>query len=120
MIIERSIDTPIREGLTVAETWNQADGGLIGCWERGREKALADPQLAERAMKGELVPLHWKGGVEKVIKRKKIGTLFYYATWLGLRGEDLFINTDEKPTMTCTRHGVTVIYSGAYRDYANA
>lgn len=120
MIIKRSIDTPIREGLTVAETWNQADDGLIGCWERGRQKALSDPLLAERAAKGELVPLAWKGGIEKAIKTKKVGPLFYYATWLGLRGDDLNIDTEDKLTLTCIRYGVTVIFSGKPEDYGNA
>ena len=121
MIIFRSISAPIREGLSLDEQWRGPDGGLIVCWERGRQKAEASPELAAAAKRGELIPLCWKGGVEKALRGKsKIGTLFYYATWLGLRGDDLHIDTEQRFVMTCTRYGVPVNYTGKYEEYANA
>ena len=88
--VSRSNNEPKREGLSWDERWKASDKGLIVCWERGREKSIEDPDLAERARKGELPVLGWKGGVEKKIeKKKKYGTLNYLAQWQGLRGEDL-------------------------------
>lgn len=55
----------------------------------------------------------WKGGVPKALKVKnKIGALHYLATWQGLRGEDLTIDTDREISLTCTRYGVPVLFTG--------
>jgi hypothetical protein len=66
--VTRSITTPIRKGLkTVADIWDGPDKGLIFCWEQGREEAAQKPDLAERARRGELVPVGRKnhpGNVE--------------------------------------------------------
>lgn len=37
--VTRSIDEPIRRGLSVSQLWKGADEGLIACWESGRESA---------------------------------------------------------------------------------
>ena len=88
------------------------DGGLINAWLVGREKARRQPDLRARALAGELVPLVWRGGVEKAIKAKcKIGALAYLAAWQGLRDQDLDLDTDAEPSLTCTRYGVTVIFT---------
>ncbi len=85
MKTHRSISEPIRLGGTWDERWNAGDGGLIACWERGREMRLQDSPLAARAATGQLVVLPWKGGVEKATKKnQKFGTLFYLAMWQGL------------------------------------
>ena len=103
MRLRRSIDLPIREGLTWEETWKGPDNGLIWCWERGRQDRLQQPDLAARADKGELVQMAWKGGVvEKQKIAKKPGTLKYLATWQGLRGEDLDIALEGDRTIVCT------------------
>ena len=95
--LRRSIHEPIRENLNRSELWDGEDGGLIWCWELGRQKRLQDPDLAARAEKGELVVLAWKGGVQKKGKvDKKAGTLYYLATWQGLRGENLDIALEER------------------------
>jgi hypothetical protein len=60
--LSRSIDCPARELLSWDETWAGPDDGLIYCWERGRQMRLAEPDVAKRAEKGELVTLAWKGG----------------------------------------------------------
>ena len=114
--LHRSITTPIRENLTWPERWRGPDGGLIFCWERGREMRAESPELAEAAGRGELIPLAWKGGVQekpegagppkKASKSKpkpKEGTLYYLATWQGLRGDDLDIDVDGERVVVCAK-----------------
>lgn len=121
MLIKRAMVTPDRQGLSHAERWSGMDGGLIACWEQGRKRAQSNPDDANRAKNGELVPLGWKGGIEQKIKaRKKTGTLFYYAMWQGLRGDDLNIDTETTTSITCSRYGITVTFTGRFEDYANA
>ena len=118
--ITRSFDEPKREGLTWLERWKGNDAGLILCWEIGKEIRLKNPELAERAEKGELPVLGWKGGVEKkILKGEKTGTLFYLAQWQGLRGDDLNINPSQEPEITCAKTGVKVKYTGDSRSMEN-
>lgn len=108
----RSVDEPIRQGLSWTGKWQGPDEGLIWCWERGRQERLERPDLAARAKKGELVPRDWKGGVKEKLKiEKKPGTLKYLATWQGLRGEDLDIALDGERTIVCSRTGQAVVFS---------
>lgn len=123
MHLYRLISEPIRTDQSWDERWAGPDGGLIACWERGREmSAELSPESLEatsKARRGELVVLPWKGGVEKALKKKqKYGTHFYLAMWLGLRGEDLAIDTDAEPTHVCTATNVTVIYTNDYAKYS--
>lgn len=120
MKIYRSISTPIRKGKSWHDLWEGPDGGVVACWERGREKAREDAELAAEAKSGRLVVLPWKGGVEKPIKAAKVGTLHYLAMWQGLRGDDLDIDTDAEVTMTCPVTNVTVLYTGVREKYCNA
>lgn len=110
--LHRSIDLPIREGLSWSAMWEEPDKGLIVCWERGRQYRVEDPSLAARAERGELVMGCWKGGVEKKLKvDRKPGTLQYLATWQGMRGEDLDIELDVERTIVCSKTGQTVVFS---------
>lgn len=121
MRILRSITEPIRKGGTWHERWEAEDGGLIACWERGREKSLEDPSLAAQAAAGQLVVLPWKGGVEKAIKKtQKFGTLFYLAMWQGIRGEDLDVDTGEEILLSCATTGMAVIFTGDIAKCAEA
>lgn len=121
MKLTRSISDPIRQNLTTKDRWESNDNGLIACWERGRQKATEDPELAVSALSGQLVLLPWKGGVEKAIKKKeKYGTYRYLAMWQGLRGEDLSINTSEEASRICTVTGMRVIYTFDYEKYKEA
>lgn len=121
MKIYRSITEPIRTNAKWEERWNSSDGGLIACWERGREKRLEDPTLAAQADDGQLVVLPWKGGVEKVTKRKqKYGSLLYLAMWQGLRGEDLDIDLLKEIALNCMATGMTVVFTGDLTKYAEA
>lgn len=97
------------------------DNGLIACWERGREKAIEEPELAAKAIVGQLVILPWKGGVEREIKKKeKYGTYRYLAMWQGLRGEDLDIDTSVDSPRVCSVTGMKVIYTSDYEKYKEA
>lgn len=121
MKIQRSIAEPIRKDTKWEERWNAEDNGLIACWERGREKRLEDPLVAAHAVEGQLVVLPWKGGVEKVIKKKrKFGTLYYLAMWQGLRDEDLNIDTAEETVLKCAATGMDVVFTSDMEKYAEA
>ena len=113
MHLERSIQQPIREFVDMDHRWRGPDAGLIWCWERGIQKAAEDPALAVRARKGVLMPLVFKGGVDKdkIPKKKKEGHLFYLAQWQGLAGKDLDIDTDCDTRLICSATGVEVTYS---------
>lgn len=112
MRIHRLITETIRPNLTWDERWESADRGLIACWERGRAKSLGDATLAQQARNGQLMILPWKGGVEKAIKKKqKYGSFYYLAMWQGLHGNDLDIDTENEPALTCSVTGMTVVFT---------
>lgn len=87
------------------------DRGLINAWLVGLTKRSSDPELAEKAVAGELPPLVFKGGVSRKIKGAKIGALHYVAAWQGLRGEDLHLDTDEELILQCSKTNVSVTYT---------
>ena len=119
--IYRSIRESVRKELSWEQRWNGPDQGLITSWEVGRKLSEKKPKLAERAKKGELPVLGWKGGVGKKIKKKeKYGTLFYLAQWQGLRGEDLDIDLSKEIELICSKTGMKVIYTGDVKKYGNA
>jgi hypothetical protein len=62
-------------------------------------------------MQGALPVLAWKGGCDRHIKTLKTGSLLYLATWQGLRGEDLYIDTNSEPLMQCTSTGTKVVFT---------
>lgn len=112
MKIHRLISEPIRQNLTWDERWESADRGLIACWERGRAKSLEDATLAQQARNGQLVILPWKGGFKKAIKKnQKYGSFNYLAMWQGLRGDNLDIDTENEPTLTCSVTGMTTVFT---------
>lgn len=110
--INRSFSEPERKNLTWEETWNQEDKGLIKSYEIGRILAIREPQLAEKAKRGELPVLGYKGGVETTLKKKeKIGALNYIAQWQALRGEDLNLDLDQEIVVTCTKTDMRVTFT---------
>ena len=110
--LRRSVKEPIRRDLTWDEMWAGPDNGLIFCWERGREERLERADDAERADRGELVGLTWKGGVKKKLRVDLArGTLQYLATWQGIRGNDLDLDTEGETILTCTRTKQAVCFS---------
>lgn len=111
MLVTAQAGNPPPLSQTWRDRWEGPDGGLVAAWARGLEKRAEDPFLASNVDAGQLPVLAWRGGVEKPIKGEKSGTLLYLATWQGLRGEDLHIDTAAVVRMTCPRHGVTVVYS---------
>ncbi len=123
MLVVARITDPIRpiDRLSIETLWNSPDGGVLVSWERGRIKARETPDLADSALRGELPVLAWKGGIDRPLKAgRKFGSLFYYATWLGLRGEDLCIDTEQTYTHTCSRYGVEVTFTGRREDLDTA
>lgn len=112
MLLKKSINEPIRKNVQTKDRWSNLENSLIFCWERGREKRLESPELAQAALTGELVVLPWKGGVAKITKKKeKYGSVFYLAMWQGLRNEDLEINTDIEFSWRCTKTGTTTTFT---------
>lgn len=121
MKITRAISAPPVGNQTWAERWEGEDGGLVVCWERGREKAREAPELAALASAGVLVVLPWKGGIERATKLgHKFGSLYYLAMWQGLRGEPLDVSPDEEVTIACTKTGMKVTYTPHVAKYAEA
>lgn len=117
----RSYHEAQRKGLSWDERWRGRDKGLITCWEVGRELSEKEPELAERAKKGELPVLAWKGGVEKKTKKKeKYGTLKYLAQWQGLRGKDLDVDLSGEREIICSKTGMKVVFTGDINKYGNA
>ena len=120
MKIHRSIVEPIRLDLDWQERWGDVIQGLITSWERGREKSIEKPTLASRALGGELVVLPWRGGVDREIQKKlKYGAFNYLAMWQGLRGEDLNIDVEDEPELTCTATKVAVVFTTDLTKFAN-
>ena len=112
MIINKSISEPIPLTTSWDESWGDLPAGLVTAWNTGRDKVERDPELAEAARTGQLIPLVWKGGVEKkILKTTKYGSMYYLAMWQGLRGEDLNIDLDSEPSITCSATGMTVIFT---------
>ncbi len=114
MKIQCLVSNPPVLGESYAQRWEGPDQGWICCWLRGIEKAKEDPELAAKAIRGELPVLAWKGGVEKKIKTGgKIGSFNYIATWQGLRGEDLNIDPTTELELKCARTGVTAMFTSS-------
>lgn len=112
MILSKSISEPIHPISSWDESWGNLPAGLVTAWNTGREKMVKSPELAEAARNGQLVPLVWKGGVEKkILKTTKYGSMYYLAMWQGLRGENLNIDLDTEPSITCSATGMTVIFT---------
>ena len=118
--IHRSIDTPLRSGLTREDLWEAQDKGLIKCWEIGRQRAARFPDLTRQCLAGELPVLGWKGGVSRSLKKlEKYGSLKYLAQWQGLRGEDLDVDLGEERALTCSRTGMVVTFTPDRAKYLN-
>lgn len=119
--IYRSKEEPNRINLTWYDKWRGPDKGLITCWEVGRNLRKENPELAEKALNGELPILGWKGGVDKKTKKKeKFGTHNYLAEWQGLRNEDLDIHLTLVYELICKRTGVKVYFISDVNRYLNA
>lgn len=112
MIVHRSAgDLPDLVQVGWEALWAGPDQGLICCWVRGFEKAKQEPELAEATRRGELPILAWKGGGEAIKAGKRLGALHYLATWQGLRGNDLNIDTEVGLQLTCSRTGMVVTFT---------
>lgn len=92
---------------------NGPDRGVINAWLAGIAKRTEWPAVARQAEGGELPVLPYRGGIAKQLKNPttKLGSLLYVAMWHGLRGDDLMLDTDAEPSMTCTKTGVRFVYT---------
>lgn len=112
MIVSKSITEPIDIDHDWESRWGSLTAGIVTSWNRGRELVKQQPDLAEAARAGRLIPLVWKGGVEKkILKETKYGSMFYLAMWQGLREEDLNIDLDSESSLTCSFTGMTVFFT---------
>jgi hypothetical protein len=116
MRVQRSKTEPPRANPSWAVRWGTFSAALVTCWERGRELAIQDASLAAAARDGELVPLSWKGGIAPPARsgsapKRKYGSFYYLATWQGLRGDDLDIDTAGSPQRICSRNGTVVTFT---------
>jgi len=111
-VIRRSVIEPLRIGLSWQQIWRSEDVGLIHCWENGRLAVARHPELVAAARRGELPTLDWKGGITGQPKMKrKYGSLFYLATWHGMREEDLHIDPSAEVSVVCARTGIKVVFT---------
>ena len=112
MHVQRPISELLRLNPNWYERWGEPQAGFITCWERGRELATQNPALAVAARAGVLVPLSWKGGSSKQTKpNRRYGCFYYLATWQGLRGEDLNIDTEAPFQLRCTKYDTLVTFT---------
>jgi hypothetical protein len=116
MRVQRAKTEPLGINPDWTARWGSPEAGLITSWQRGRELAEQDPDLADAARRGELVPLSWKGGVTQPARgarppRRKYGSFHYLAMWQGLRGDDLDIDTEAAPERACSRYGTVVVFT---------
>lgn len=111
MIIKEQISNPPLRKNTYAERMEDQDQGIINAWLTGISMQKDQPEIAEQASRGELPVLPYRGGVTKAIKAKKVGALHYVAMWQGLRGDDLCVDTEQEPTMTCSKTGMVVTFT---------
>jgi len=112
MIVRKSVSEPINVAHDWESRWGNLAAGIVTSWIRGRELVKEKPDLAEAARAGRLIPLAWKGGVEKKIQKEtKYGSMYYLAMWQGLREEDLNIDLDSEPSLTCSFTGMTVFFT---------
>lgn len=115
MLIQESIQSPPAAEPDWHKRWEGPDKGLICAWLQGIDKAQHDADMAQCARNGELPVTAFRGGIVKALKNRdimKLGALHYVAYWQGLRGEDLDIDQDTEPQLTCSRTGMTFVYTG--------
>ena len=112
MIINRPINTPLREELSPDILWRSEDRGLIHAWEFGRRQSLRHPELKEAARKKELPPLPFQGGYDKQLEAKfQYGSLHYYCMLQGLLESDLNVDINQEYPLVCSRTGMGVVYT---------
>lgn len=93
------------------DLWQGPDQGLLCSWVRGIEKGNQEPALAQAVRQGEFPALAWKGGGSAIKAGKRLGSLHYLATWQGLRGDDLDVDTEASTVMTCSLTGMIVTFT---------
>ena len=117
-LIVRSISEPVRPWMPWKDLWEGADDGVIAAWERGRQYARENTEVAAAALRGELPVLPWKGGIDRPVRGRKFGCLYYLAMWQGLRGDDLNIGLEAEVTHRCSKTATVVTFTGDLKKYS--
>lgn len=107
-----SVNDQPTPGHTFEDRWEGPDRGLRTSWLRGIEKAIADTELRDAALRGELPVLAWQGGGKAIKAGRRMGSLHYLAMWQGLRGEDLCVDDVMGAEMTCSLTKMVVTFTG--------
>lgn len=113
MLLHDAFANPPPMALDYAERMEGPDQGVINAWLAGIAMRRDPPSEQQKsALAGELLPLPYRGGVDRKLKiKQKIGALHYLAMWQGLRGDDLNIDTESEPELVCTKTGVLVLFT---------
>ena len=111
--IKIPISTALRTDTAPDVLWRGEDRGLIQAWEIGRRQAQKGGDFVERARRGELPASElFQGGYDERLKAAvQYGSLHYFCMWLGWRGEDLEVDTDQEYPLVCSRTQMGVVYT---------
>ena len=107
------ISKKLRDDTSPDTLWRGEDVGLIQAWEIGRRQSAKEPELATRAKQGQLPASDlFQGGYNTRLESAfQYGSLHYYCMWLGWRGQDLDIDSDEEYPMVCAKTRMGVVYT---------
>lgn len=119
MKISISVSRALRSETSPSTLWRGDDRGLIQAWEIGRRQAQQKPKLASKACAGELPASDlFQGGYDKRLEASfQYGSLHYYSMWLGWRGQDLEIDTEQEYPVVCSKNRMGVVYTMASDKY---
>ena len=119
MKITIPISTALRTETAPDVLWRGEDKGLIQAWEIGRRQALKGGDLIERAKRGELPASDlFQGGYdERLNAAVQYGSMHYYCMWLGWRGQDLELETDDEYPVVCSKTRMGVVYTVSSEKY---
>ena len=113
MRISVPISSELRSESTPDVLWRGEDKGLLQAWEIGRRQSSDQSDVAKRAKQGELpASTIFQGGQdERLTTPVQFGSLHYYCMWLGWRGQDLEVDTDQEYPLVCSRTQMGVVYT---------
>ena len=113
MRIRIPISTELRSESAPDVLWRGEDKGLIQAWEIGRRQSLDQMDVALSAQQGELpASAIFQGGQdERLNTAVHFGSLHYLCMWLGWRGQDLEVDTNQEYPKVCSRTRMGVVFT---------
>ncbi|MDB4563975.1 hypothetical protein N9084_01570 [Flavobacteriales bacterium] len=113
MRISVPISSELRSESTPDVLWRGEDKGLMQAWEIGRRQSSDQSDVAKRAKQDELpASTIFQGGQdERLTTPVQFGSLHYYCMWLGWRGQDLEVDTDQEYPLVCSRTKMGVVFT---------